>query len=218
MLTAAARVLARVMQQSRRAGAAAVAALTERIQLLAAATGGSARGSRDAQAAAAAAAVAGQQLDSCLQFAGLLAGASGTPLLQAALLACLPQLLPLLQHASASTRRLALDLCAALLPAAARLPQTASGGDGGSAAEAALAPVAPAQALTGALLSAAVSRLGDKDATLRAKALACLEKQGAVAAAHLGGDGGVELCAALRSRCGGVCGHGARQCHGIRAK
>lgn len=200
-----ARVLGSVMQQSRRAGAAAVAALTERTQQLAAASGGGVRGGRDAQAAAAAAAVAGQQLDACLQFIGLLAGASGTPMLQAALLACLPQLLPLAHHASASTRRLALDLCAALLPAAARLPPpAAAAGDADAVKADAAAAVTPAQALTGALLAAVVGRLADKDATLRAKALACLEKHAAAAAAHLDGGGGEELCVALRGRRAGA--------------
>lgn len=206
VLAAAARLVANVMQQSSRAGFSVISRLADRIQqLAAAASSGGGHGSRDA-AAAAAAAAAEQQLNACLHFAALLAATGGAPQLQPALLLCLPPLLPLARHGSSSTRRLMLDLCRALLPAAERLPRPSTRAHASGAKDAAVLPAAaaatsPAQAISSALLAAVVSRLGDRDATLRAKALACLEKHAPLAAAHLSSAGGSsDLVQALCSR------------------
>ena len=185
------------MHQSRRAGAAIVAGLVGRIQQAAAAAS---KSGRDASGAA----LASQQMDACLHFAVLLAGTGGSSggALSAALLLRLLQLLPLARSPSSSTRRLMLDLCTALLPTVAQLPfnpaaaaaqrtaaqaEPAAAGTEAVAANAApLTPAAhPSQAYRAALLAAVVSRLDDKDATLRAKALSCLEKHAGVVAAHM---------------------------------
>jgi hypothetical protein len=196
------------MQQSSRAGVAIVSRLAGRIQLLAAScsSNGAGAGAGTAAAAAAAAtaaaaALAGQQLDACLHFASLLA-APGSTHLQAALLLCLPQLLPLARIARSSTRRLLLDLCSSLLPSAAA-QQLAP-----AAAGAAAATGSPAT-YQSALLATVISRLGDKGATLRAKALGCLEKHAQLLAVHLssaaGGDAAQRFHPALCGRCVGVC-------------
>ncbi|PRW50755.1 NRT1 PTR FAMILY -like [Chlorella sorokiniana] len=218
VLAGAARLVASVMHQSRRAGVSIVARLADRIQQAAAAAS---RASKDAGAAA----LAAQECDACLHFAVLLAGSSGggggSGALQAALLLRLPQLLPLARSPSSSTRRLMLDLCSALLPSAAQLPfspaAAAAAAVPSPAAEAAAAapaeepptpPANPRQAYRAALLAAVVGRLEDKDATLRAKALSCLEKHASLVAAHMNAAG--SQCssggsALLRALCGRLC-------------
>lgn len=212
VLTGVARLVSGISQQSSRASVAIASRLAERLQSLAAQAG--AEGGRDAGAAA----LAGQQLDACLQFAAMLAAAPGASTLPAALLLSLPTLLPLLRQPSSSTRRLALDLCGTLLPIAARLPSAstasaaaASTPDAEAAGEPAEAAGEPADlAADGggapqpvpqqgasedyrqALLAAVVSRLNDKDATLRAKALGVLEKHARLAATCLGSGAGAE--------------------------
>lgn len=186
------------MHQSRRAGAAIVARLTDRIQQAAAAA------SR-AGGNAGATALAAQEADACLHFAVLLAGTGSGGALQAALLLRLPQLLPLARSPGSSTRRLMLDLCSALLPSVAQLPfdpaaatphraavQAVEADAADPAVAAGAAAVAqttllphPSLAYRSALLAAVISRLEDKDATLRAKALSCQEKHASLAAAHL---------------------------------
>lgn len=196
VLAGAARLVGSVMLQSRRAGSAIVGRLTDRIQQAAAVAS---RAGKDAGAAA----LAAQEQDACLHFAVLLAGTSGGGTLQAALLLRLPQLLPLARSPGSSTRRIMLDLSSALLPSVAQLPfnpapaaprpaavPVAEGAEpAADATAAAVAPAAPPadpkQACRTALLAAVISRLEDKDATLRAKALGCLEKHASMVAMHL---------------------------------
>lgn len=221
VLAGAARLVGIAMHKNRRAGAAIVARLTDRIQQAAVAAS---RAGRDAVAAA----LAAQEADAYLHFAVLLASSDGGGALQAALLLRLPQLLPLGRSPSSSTRRLLLDVCSALLPSVARLPFSpaaavpqcaavqaaeAAGADPAAAAAAGLVaqptpPPHPTQAYRSALLAAVVSRMEDKDATLRAKALSCLEKHASMAAAHLNAAtaahdvGSVSSDALLQALCG----------------
>lgn len=189
-----------VHQQCSKAGVAFIAGLTDLTLQLA-----------DGSPVAAAA-VAGQQLDACLQFFTLLTAGPASQLHVAVLLAC-PRLLPLASACRSSTRRLVLDLCSNLLPAAARLVpnserQVAAGcsaaeramGDGavqeckkGEAAPVSVSapplppslPVTAAPSLQSLLLAALLGRLGDRNATLRAKVLGCLERHVQLVAAHL---------------------------------
>lgn len=242
VLATAARLVSGVMQQSSRAGAALIGHLADRLAQLSAASLASSSSSRAGAAAAAAAtaaaAVAGQQLDACLHFAALLGGSSTLPL-QAALLLCLPRLLPLVRHPSSTTRRLALDLCTALLPPASQLPRltvapeeaaaegpadcedehgaAAAAAEGEAPAEPAPAVQPPAAQLSyrDVLLTALVSRLSDRDATLRGKALGCLGKHAQLAAAHLqeaaaagaaaGGSAGPASSGLLPALCARLC-------------
>ena len=176
------------MQQSSRAGASIVCRLAQHSEQLAGGRG----------AAASAAAGAGDQLDACLHFLSLLAGSGGAGV-QAALLLCLPRLLPLAGQERATSRRLLLDVLASLLPAAQQLSQggaTAPGSQlcsspqvacsNGSALERQPEP----RPIVAALLSAVVGRLHDRDASLRGKALGCLERHSALLAGQLSRQGG----------------------------
>lgn len=214
------------MERSRKAGLAIAASLSDRVQQLAAESDGGSGGAggRRAEAAAAASALVGQRLDACLHFQALLAGA-GCEGLPAALLLGLPALLPLTRHTRGSTRRLALEACSALLPSAAALQPRAEGTQASrlarpETAEPAQGTAAPAAAATRSqppsftyvdlLLAALLGRLADKDATLRGKALALLERHAALLARHFwrgtrGGDATLRclpqaLAARLRDR------------------
>ncbi|KAL4443283.1 hypothetical protein ABPG75_011020 [Micractinium tetrahymenae] len=189
-LAAAARLMSSIAQHSSRAGMVVAARLADRCAELAAA---GTTGARASDAAVAAAALAGQRLDACLHFAALLtaasgaAGGAGPSALAAGLLLCLPRLLPLARMGRASTRRLCLDLFSALLTAATQLPAvqpTQAGPQTDSMAAAGALPAAgsAATACQSALLAAICAGLSDKDATLRAKALACLEKHAGLVA------------------------------------
>lgn len=206
----AARLVGSVMHQSRRAGAALVAGLVGRIQQASAVASKSGK-------QASSTALAAQQLDAGLHLVVQLAGTggSGSSALPVALLLRLPQLLPLARSPGSSTRRLMLDLCTELLPTVQQLPcnpvaavaqRTASqaqagaepavpGAEAAAADAAALTPPAhPSQAYRAALLAAVMGRLEDKDATLRAKALSCLEKHSGLVALHMS-DATAAFCA-----------------------
>ena len=112
------------------------------------------------------------------------------PALAAGLLLCLPRLLPLARHGRASTRRLCLDLFSSLLQAATHLPAAPppvgspqAGGAEGTGVSL-LRPEGRVQCQC-ALLAAMCASLSDRDATLRAKALACLERHAGLVAAAL---------------------------------
>lgn len=195
-------MLAGLAQQCSHAGLAVVGRLVSRCEELAADSSAGSGG-----AAGAAAGLAGLRLDACLSFAAAMLAAPGGGATAAPLLLCLPRLLPLARSPRGTTRRLVLDVCSGLLPAAAQRPvaaprqpaaeheqpaaehpgEGASGEAGGGepAADCKMGECRAPEALQTALLAALAADLSDKDATLRAKALACLERHSALLAAHL---------------------------------
>lgn len=241
VLTAVVRLLGSLMQQSNRCAAAVASRLMDRCLQLAVECGsgsgnGAAGGSYGAAASAATAALAGQRLDACLHFAtqlvslgagGGAAPAAAPPLpTDAALLLCMPRLLPLARLGRSSTRRQMLELCSALLPAA-RLLQQAAEARAAAGGEAAVQPTAagggqacpgPAPAYQAALLAALCSGTSDRDATLRAKALGCLERHAQLLADKLGSSGAAAADAAATGAVAGAAGslHGSSSSSGER--
>ncbi len=224
-LAAAARLLGSVAQQSSRAGVAIASRLTDRCAELAAA---SASGPRASDAAVAAASLAGQRLDACLHFVAALAAPHGPagraepPALAAGLLLCLPRLLPLARISRSSTRRLCLDLFSQLLQAAAQLPapqRPAEGpqADGTQGTAAGSSSAYSSATCQSALLAALCAGLADRDATLRAKALACLERHASLVAEVLSESAGA-AAAGGNSREGGGAGVGNALLQGLRGR